>query len=192
MRWVCAICLVFSFLGCHSLRKEEEVIVARVGQVEKEEFKIRTLGLHRVEPAPDDLYVEKGGVPVPLRLMPNVEARRKVLGEIVDTTLRQRLREVMGDAFKEGAKWMLYVERLEWGKDKGNICWLELEASVRDYEGRTPVRRKVRRQWRKRGGESEEFIYESLAVEAARALVDALPIAPPLPAELTDKASGAP
>ncbi|RKY19233.1 MAG: hypothetical protein DRP63_00930 [Planctomycetota bacterium] len=192
MRWVCALCLVFLFLGCHSPRKEEEVIVARVAQVEKEEFKIRTLGLHSVEPAPDDLYVEKGGVAVPLRLMPDVEARRKVLGGMVDATLRQRLREVMGDAFKEGAKWMLYVERLEWGKDQGDVCWLELEASVRDYEGRTPLHRKVRRQWRKRGGESEEFIYESLAVEAARALVDALPIAPPLPAELTDMASSAP
>jgi len=157
MRWGCVVCLLFLLLGCHSLRKEEEVIVARVGQVEKEEFKIRTLGLHKVEPPPDDLYVEKDGLPVPLRLMPDVEARRKVLSGIVDTTLRQRLREVMGDAFKEGAKWMLYVERLEWGKDKGNICWLELEASVRDYEGRTPVRRKVRRQWRRRGMESEEL-----------------------------------
>ena len=70
------------------------------------------------------------------------------------------------------------VERLEWGEDKRGVYWFELEASVRDYEGRTPVRRKVRRQWRKRGMESEQFIYESLAVETARALVDALPIAP--------------
>jgi len=192
MRWVYGLCLVFLFLGCRSPQKEEEVIVARVARVEREDFKIRVMGLHMVEPAPDDPYVEKDELPVPLRLMPEVEARRKVLAGIVETTLRQRLREVMGDAFKEGAKWMLYVERLEWGKDKGEVCWLELEASVRDYEGRTPVRRKVRRQWRKQGMESKEFIYESLAVEAARALVDALPIAPPLPADLIGKVLSAP
>jgi len=191
MRWVYGLCLVFLLLGCRSPQKEEEVIVARVGQVEKEEFKIRVLGLHSVAPAPDDPYVEKDGLPVPLRLVPDVEARREVLAGIVETTLRRRLREVMGGAFKEGAKWMLYVERLEWGRSKG-VYWLELEASVRDYEGRTPVHRKVRRQWRKRGMESEQFIYESLAVEAARALVDALPIAPPLPTDLTGKASSAP
>ena len=192
MRLAYGLFLGILLLGCHSLRKEEEVIVARVAQVEKEEFRIPVMGLHMVAPAPDDPYVENDGLPVPLRLMSDVEARREVLAGIVETTLRRRLHEVMGNAFKEGAKWMLYVERLEWGEDKRGVYWFELEASVRDHEGRTPVRRKVRRQWRKRGMESEEFIYESLAVEAARALVDALPIAPPLPADLIGKVLSAP
>jgi len=192
MRFFVVLCAVFVVVGCRSPQKEEELIVGRVREVEKEEFRIRTLGVHMVAPAPDEPYVWKDGVPVPLRLAPEEEARRKVLASIVENTLRRRLREVMGDAFKKGARWMLYVERLEWGRKGEEVFWLELEACVRDYEGRMPLRRKVRREWRRRGMESEQFVYESLAAEAARALVDALPLAPPIPVELTDTASGAP
>lgn len=182
--------LLFSVFGCRSVDREGSLIVGRVRQVEKEEFRIRELGIHSVSPVPDDPYIWKDGMLVPLRLVPEVEARRKVLASIVETALRRYLREAMGTAFKEGARWMLYVVRLEWGRRSENSYWLELEACVRDYEGRTPIWRKVRREWRRRGTESEQFIYESLATEAARALADALPIAPPLPASLTDTASG--
>ena len=192
MRYSVVVFAMVMFLwGCRSPQGETDLIVGRVRHVEKEEFRIRELGLHPVSPVPDDLFVWKDGVFVRLADAPEVEARRKVLAGIVENSLRRHLREAMGEAFKDGARWTLFVVRLEWGKGELGRYWLELEACVRDYEGRMPLSRKVRREWLRRGMESEQFIYESLAVEAARALVEALPLAPPLPVSLTDTASDA-